>query len=67
MYKKLASAVLAFTALSSAHISAYAETIEDGRVWLNVNMIGHLPAENWGWYAGCSHAFVMKAKPSTKC
>lgn len=51
MYKKLAAAVLAFAALSSAHISAHAETIEDGRVWLNVNMIGRLPAENWRWYA----------------
>lgn len=51
MHKKLAAAVLVFVALSSAHISANAETIEDGRVWLNVNMIGHLPAENWRWYA----------------
>jgi hypothetical protein len=51
MYKKLAAAVLVFVALSSAHISANAETIEDGRVWLNLNMIGPLPAENWRWYA----------------
>jgi len=51
MYKKLIAAALMFAALSSSHISAYAETIEDGRVWLNLNMIGHLPVKNWRWYA----------------
>jgi hypothetical protein len=51
MYKKIIAAALMFAALSSSHIFAYADTIEDGRVWLNVNMIGHLPVENWRWYA----------------
>lgn len=51
MYKKTIAAALMFAALSSSHIFAYADTIEDGRIWLNVNMIGHLPAENWRWYA----------------
>jgi len=51
MYKKLIAAALMFAALSSSHISAHAETIEDGRVWLNLNMIGHLPVKNWRWYA----------------
>lgn len=28
-----------------------AETEEDGRFWLNVNAVGKLSAENWGWYS----------------
>lgn len=35
----------------SAISFAQAETIEDGRVWLNVNAIGALPLERWHWYA----------------
>lgn len=30
---------------------AVAETKEDGRFWININMMGHMPAENWRWYA----------------
>ena len=35
----------------SAISFAQAETIEDGRVWLNVNAGGALPLERWHWYA----------------
>lgn len=29
---------------------AHADAIEDGRIWLNINVIGALPAEHWHWY-----------------
>lgn len=35
--------------LLSTH--ARADTEEDGRFWLNINAIGKLPADDWGWYA----------------
>jgi hypothetical protein len=42
------------TAVALASISpmlAHAETIEDGRIWLNLTMQGDLPAGKWRWYA----------------
>ena len=34
-----------------APLFAVAETKEDGRFWININMMGRMPAENWRWYA----------------
>lgn len=39
---------MAVTLFASA---AQAETIEDGRIWLNLTMQGSLPVESWRWYA----------------
>lgn len=30
---------------------AHADTIEDGRAWMNVNAVGALPMQQWHWYA----------------
>jgi hypothetical protein len=40
------------TALAAALLlasTAYAETEEDGRYWLNISLLGNLPAEDWNW------------------
>jgi Protein of unknown function (DUF2490) len=40
------------TALAAALLlasTAYAETIEDGRYWLNISLLGNLPAQDWNW------------------
>lgn len=36
--------------LLASHV-AKADTIEDGRYWLNINAVGALPIEGWRWYA----------------
>lgn len=47
----LKNTLLINAVLLSVITNAYAETIEDGRAWLNLTLTGALPAENWRWYA----------------
>jgi hypothetical protein len=48
---KLLRNIFFFVVLSvSSYAHGNAQYIEDGRIWLNQNMIGDLPVENWRWY-----------------
>ncbi len=50
MNKTLYSLLLSLSTLIFA-THAIADTLEDGRIWLNINAQGALPVENLNWYA----------------
>ena len=49
--KKLSAFKWLIALLYVYSFSAWADTEEDGRFWLNINAQGALPVENWSWFA----------------